>query len=492
MDVRCTVRFYLNDVLVTLSEVDPDCTVLEFLRLDRSLKGTKEGCAEGDCGACTVLVGRLDAEERLVYEAIDSCIRFVPSLDGTHVVTIEGLSASAEDLHPVQQAMVESHGSQCGFCTPGIVMALYAHWLSEGDTAVEAVERALQGNLCRCTGYGPVIRAARTVDRHGSRLADPLVSGRESMTAKLRALRDDALVRIAGPHGTAILPATVDDLAAMLASNPSATILAGGTDVGLWVTKHLKPLPEVVFLTRVRALQAVSVDDEAITLGAGMSYSEARRTLARYFPPLASLCDRIGGEQVRNAGTIGGNIANGSPIGDTPPPLIALGATLALRKGDRRRILELEDFFLDYGVQDREPGEFIEAITIPFPAAGDRFSVYKVSKRFDEDITSVLGAFRLRLAGGIVAQAVIAYGGMAAVPKRARAVEAALLGRPWTRAGLEAAMAAFDDDFRPLDDWRASAAYRMLVAKNLLLRFWHETTGSDAYRLPRTSRPAGM
>ena len=479
MDIRNIVRFYLNDELVELADVPSRQTVLDFLRLDRALKGTKEGCAEGDCGACTVLVGRLDAGDRLVYETINACIRFVATLDGTHLVTVEHLAAEGE-LHPVQRAMVDNHASQCGFCTPGIVMSLYGDWLDNPQPSVAEVEQTLQGNLCRCTGYSSILKAAQAVSSYGDAADDRLNAGRAAMADRLVALRDTARLVTGGAGARAVLPGTADDLAAVLEAEPDATIVSGATDVGLWITKFLREPPTMVFLNRIRELDAVEIDAERVLLGARVSYATAMETLGAQIPALGRLLSRIGGAQVRNAGTIGGNIANGSPIGDTPPALIALGASMTLRQGQARRTVALEDFFIDYGKQDRRPGEFIETISVPLPKPDELFAVYKVTKRFDEDISSVLGAFRLRIAGGVVAEAHIAYGGMAATPKRARAVEAVLTGQAWNRDSVAAGMVAFEADFQPLTDWRASAGYRMTVARNLLLRLWAETAQDGA------------
>jgi len=481
MNVRTQIRFYLNDELVVREAVSPRRTLLDFLRLDRLLRGTKEGCAEGDCGACTVLVGRLDAGGALVYEAVNACIRFLASLDGTHVVTIENLARPG--LHPVQQALVDQHGSQCGFCTPGFVMSLYGQWLANSSPTIAQVEEALQGNLCRCTGYAPILRAAQAIGSYGDAAADPLNAGRAAMREKLLALQDGARVVVEAGDGRGILPANADDLAEVLLAEPAPTIVSGATDVGLWVTKLMRELPTMVFLSRVRDLEGIAIRDGKLHLGARVTYADAQSTIVRHFPQLAELWGRIGGQQVRNAGTIGGNIANGSPIGDTPPPLIVLGAELKLRRGAVRRTMPLEHFFIDYGRQDRQPGEFVEEIAIPLPAAEERFAAYKVSKRFDEDISAVLGAFRVRIEDGVVVDVAIAYGGMAATPKRAIHVERALVGKAWTRATVEAAMAAYAADFTPLTDWRASAEYRATVAKNLLLRFWAETSGTGATRV---------
>ncbi|AZO26436.1 MULTISPECIES: xanthine dehydrogenase small subunit [Mesorhizobium] len=478
--IRNEIRFILNGADVALNDVAPDATLLDWLRLNRSLRGTKEGCAEGDCGACTVLIGKLSAEG-LVYESVNACIRFIGSLDGTHVVTVEHLRGNGEQLHPVQQAMVDFHGSQCGFCTPGFIMSLYALWMKTPNPSDAAIEKALQGNLCRCTGYEAIMRAARAISSYGKAAKDPLAVERKDITARLEALCDGARVEVGSGKQRLIVPANVDDFADTLEKQPGATIVAGSTDVGLWVTKHMRDISPAIFIGGLDGLRTISEADGVITIGAGVTYTEAFVTLSKRIPALGPLVDRIGGEQVRNMGTIGGNVANGSPIGDTPPPFIALGAKLTLRKGDTRRTIPLETFFVAYGKQDRQPGEFVEAVHVPVPAKEAKFAVYKVTKRRDEDITATLGAFYLTLAkDGTVADIRIAYGGMAPIPKRAAAVERALIGKPWSEATVEAAMAEYAGDFTPISDMRASAEYRALAAKNLLLRFFVETTGTRA------------
>ncbi|RJG43952.1 xanthine dehydrogenase small subunit [Mesorhizobium sp. DCY119] len=477
---RNEIRFLLNGEDVALSQVAPDETLLDYLRLRRSLRGSKEGCAEGDCGACTVLVGRM-TDGKLVYESVNACIRFLGSLDGCHVVTIEHLRGEAGKLHPVQQAMVDFHGSQCGFCTPGFVMSLYGLWMKEPEPADAAIEKALQGNLCRCTGYEAIMRAARAISSYGKVAKDPLAVERAAVMKKLATLRDGSRVEIGTEKHRLIVPADVDDFASILESEEKPTVVAGSTDVGLWVTKHMRDISPVIFIGHLDGLRKISEKDGVVSIGAGVTYTEAFSTLSKRIPALGPLIDRIGGEQVRNMGTIGGNIANGSPIGDTPPPFIALGASLTLRKGKARRTIPLEEFFIAYGKQDRQPGEFVEAVHVPVPAQGSHFAVYKITKRRDEDITAALGAFLLTLAGdGTVASIRIAYGGMAATPKRARAVEAALTGKPWTEAAVEAAMTKYAEDFTPLTDMRATAEYRMLAARNLLMRFFAETQGGKA------------
>ncbi|MFC5756840.1 xanthine dehydrogenase small subunit [Rhizobium sp. GCM10022189] len=476
-----SIRFILNGEDVSLKNVRPTETLLDFLRLKRRLTGTKEGCAEGDCGACTVLVGRL-IDGKLFYESVNACIRFIGSLQATHVVTVEHLAAKDGTLHPVQQAMVDCHGSQCGFCTPGFVMSLYGLWLSNEKPDRAEIERALQGNLCRCTGYEPIVRAAEQVSlQRPSTLFDPLEKTRAEIIARLWAMQAAETLTITSEEGRLIVPRSAEALAKIIAAEPAATIVAGSTDVGLWVTKQMRQLNPVVFINHLTELQSIIAGDYGISIGAGVTYSRALETIARKLPAVARLITRIGGEQVRNMGTIGGNIANGSPIGDSPPPLIALGAQLTLRSVEGARRMPLEDYFIAYGKQDRRPGEFVESVFVPYPVAEAKFAVYKISKRRDEDITAVLGAFYLVLdEAERVAEIRIAFGGMAATPKRARSVEAELIGKVWSEATIEAARPAFDADFQPLTDWRATAEYRQLTAKNLLTRFYLETVGAPA------------
>ncbi|GLQ37671.1 xanthine dehydrogenase small subunit [Rhizobium albus] len=480
LSTRTHIRFRLNDRTVTLNTLRPTETLLDFLRLERRLTGTKEGCAEGDCGACTVLVGRLNRDGVLVYETVTSCIRFVASLDGCHVVTIEHLKGKDGTLHPVQQAMVDHHGSQCGFCTPGIVMALYALWMRDAHPSRPTIEKALQGNLCRCTGYEPIIRAAEAMAEISQKTADPLQAERDEVRSQLAEWQTGETVDMGDGADRLILPASIDALAQSFAANPKATIVAGSTDVGLWVTKQMRPIGPLIFVKQVEGLDAIEETDGGIRIGATVSYTDASAVLSETYPAMRAYFDRIGGDQVRNMGTIGGNIANGSPIGDTPPPLIALGATVTLNNAGTHRTVPLEEFFIDYGNQDRQPGEFVERIDIPKLRNNEIFAVYKISKRRDEDISALAGAFKLMIEAGRITDARIAFGGMAATPKRARHVEAALVGRDWSIETIEAALPAFESDYQPLSDWRASSDYRMMTAKNLLRRCFLEQQGETA------------
>ncbi|GHG89086.1 xanthine dehydrogenase small subunit [Pseudodonghicola xiamenensis] len=441
-----TIRFLLNGETVELSDSAPTLTLLEWLRETRGLTGTKEGCNEGDCGACTVMLRDGDGAR-----ALNACILLLPQLDGKAVRTVEGLSGPEGQLHPVQQAMVDHHGSQCGFCTPGFVMSMaVAHLNGDRDHAT-----TLAGNLCRCTGYAPILRAAEAA-------ADQPVPGW---------LDDD----LPGHTGDAFRPASADELAQIYTAHPEATLVAGATDVGLWVTKALRDLDPVIFLAGCDDLKGVEIADAELRIGAMTDMNAVRAALAPHFVSYAEMIRRYASTQVRAAATIGGNIANGSPIGDNPPALIALGAHLHLRKGDARRSLPIEAFFVDYGKQDRGPGEFVEAVSIP--RQPDRLKCYKLSKRFDQDISAVCGCFNITVEGGIVTGARIAFGGMAGIPKRARHVESALLGQPWEAGTIRMAEAGFDADFAPLSDMRASAAYRLETARAMLGRYFAEDQG---------------
>jgi xanthine dehydrogenase small subunit len=454
------IAFLLNGTPVRVEGERPTRTLLDWLRETRGLCGTKEGCNEGDCGACTVMVTD-DAGSR----AMNACILFLPQLHGKAVRTVEGISGPAGELHPVQEAMITHHGSQCGFCTPGFIVSMAAAHLN-GDTAHDD---ALAGNLCRCTGYAPIIRAAEAAT------AAPVP---DWMKTDRSFILDEILS--GGPGGeappAAFRPATADDLATLYAARPDATLIAGATDVGLWVTKQLRDLAPVIFLNGIADLQRIDRSADSLRIGSGVTIAALHAAMQPLHPSFAELLRRYASTQVRNAATIGGNIANGSPIGDGPPALIALGATLHLRRGDTSRDMALEDFFLDYRKQDRQPGEFVEAVTIP--AAAPALRCYKLSKRFDQDISAVCGCFNVTVENGTVTAARIAFGGMAGIPKRAARAEAALIGQNWAEPAIRAAMQAMAQDFQPLSDMRASAGYRLTTAQNLMLRYFHDLAGT--------------
>ncbi|WP_184717568.1 xanthine dehydrogenase small subunit [Caulobacter sp.] len=466
-----TIRFLLDGQAHEVRGANPTTTLLEHLRGPMRRTGTKEGCAEGDCGSCTVLVGEGEGDT-VAWRAVNACIQFLPMLHGKALMTVESLAAKDGALHPVQQAMVDKHGSQCGFCTPGIVMSLYARVVG-AKGARAPVGEVLAGNLCRCTGYGPIIEVAQGVAAEAAPAVD------------LSAVRDETMLALSYEdeiHGVTrrwFAPRTVDELAQVYAAHPDATIVAGATDVGLWVTKLRKPLPTLISVSEVAELKALDETADSLRIGAGVRYVDAIAAVASLYPDLGRMMRRLGSTQVRNSGTVGGNIANGSPIGDMPPALIAAGATLVLRRGDERREMPLEAFFIDYGKQDRRPGEFVEAVIVPAPARDRIFKVFKLSKRFDQDISAVCGAFSLAVEGGVVTDARIAFGGMAGTPKRATACEAALVGQAWSEATIEAAMAALDTDYAPMSDMRASATYRSLAARNMLRKVFLESQHAE-------------
>lgn len=447
------IAFLLNGTPVRVTGEPPTRTLLDWLRDTRGLCGTKEGCNEGDCGACTVMV-----TDGRGAKALNACLLFLPQVHGKAVRTVEGMSGPAGEMHPVQEAMVQHHGSQCGFCTPGFVVSMaVAHLNGATDH-----DDQLAGNLCRCTGYAPIVRAAKAVA--GAPVPDWMIADGASVASFA-----------AGEVG-AFRPADSDALAEWYLAHPDAVLIAGATDVGLWVTKQLRDLTPVAFLGGVEDLKGIEVQGGQLHVGACVTIAALREAVADRMPSFGELLRRYASEQVRNAATIGGNIANGSPIGDGPPALIALGATLHLRRGNEMRSMPLEDFFLEYRKQDRRPGEFVAGVSFPDHAPALR--CYKVSKRFDQDISAVCGCFNVTVSGGIARAARIAFGGMAGVPKRAAMAEAALLGQPWSAATVEAAAAAITGDFAPLTDMRASAAYRMQVAQNLMRRYFHDLAGA--------------
>lgn len=464
------VTFLLNGESVELHDVPPTATLLDWLRETRGLTGTKEGCNEGDCGACTVMV-----QESNGARALNACILFLPQIHGKSIRTVEGIASPDGQLHPVQEAMITHHGSQCGFCTPGFITSMAtAHLNGDTDHAT-----ALAGNLCRCTGYAPILRAAKAA---ASQQIPAWLT--EFTLPKILAgeTRSDGGSRpsltsppTASPNTASVQPETSDELARWYVDNPKATLIAGATDVGLWVTKQMRNLTQVAFLNRCTDLQQITETSDRVTFGSGVTIADMIPLMDRLHPSLGQMLRRYGSAQVRAAATIGGNIANGSPIGDGPPALIALDATLHLRKGDTRREIDLASFFIKYGVQDRHPGEFIEAVS--FAKTPDRLKCYKLSKRFDQDISALCGCFHIETDQGRVSRARIAFGGMAGIPKRADHVEQALIGQPWTAASLEAAGSAWAEDFSPMSDMRASADYRMTTARNMLQRYLQEDLG---------------
>jgi xanthine dehydrogenase small subunit len=476
---RSHIHFLRRGEIVTLTNISPTRTLLDYLRLDEKSRGTKEGCNEGDCGACTVALGSL-RDGRIVYESVNACILLLGQIDGKELVTVDDLAPGGK-LHPVQQAMVDQHASQCGFCTPGFVMSLFTLYHAGIAADRPKILDHLAGNLCRCTGYRPIIEAA-LASCQGA--AGDAWAAAAAVTAKTLASLDEGEdIFIGDAQGFYAAPASGDSLAALVAAHPEATLVSGATDVGLWITKQMRPLPKIIQLSRVAELRQIDEESDHLSLGAAVTYARAASHIAGIDPDLGELLRRIGSTQMRASGTIGGNIANASPIGDMPPALIALGASIDLRHGAALRNLPLEDFFIDYGKQDRKAGEVLWRIHVPKLAVGEVFRCYKISKRFDQDISAVMGAFKLRLEGRRIAAARIAFGGMAPIPKRAKATEAALSGISLDDpASWMAAIAVLAEDFQPIDDMRASAAYRLTVAQSLLRKALIEIAGAAISR----------
>ncbi|MEW6478007.1 MAG: xanthine dehydrogenase small subunit [Pseudomonadota bacterium] len=482
-----TLRFLRRGAPVSLDNVPADRTLLDILREDLHLSATKEGCGEGDCGACTVVLGEV-VNGRLRYKAINSCIRLAHSVDGMAVYTAEDIAAPSGELHPAQEAMVQCHGSQCGFCTPGFVMSLFGMYQNtQGAKGIdrEQAQADLSGNLCRCTGYRPILDAAQQMGRL------PLPAGCAVDEAATVAALSELKKKKPMAEASYLRPTTLANLLQARAAHPQAQVVAGTTDVGLWVTKMHKRFPQVLDVTAARELQRVETYPHHIAIGAAVTLTDAFAALVKERPQLLSFSQRFAGLPVRNSGTLGGNVANGSPIGDSMPLLIALGASVVLMRWKKtktggeiaHRELRLEDLYTGYRTNVMRPDELLCWIKVPRPTGHALEKIYKISKRFDDDISAVCLAIQMTVKAGVVQQVSIGAGGVAATPARARQTEAALLGQAWNEDTVMAATAALRAEFQPISDMRASAAYRHTVLGNLLRRFWLESQGQPAINL---------
>jgi len=492
---RNSIRFVLDGEVIELRDISPTRTVLQFLREDLRRTGTKEGCAEGDCGACTVVVADIDESgERLSARAVNSCIQFLPTLDGKELITVE--SISRHGLHPAQTALLDSHGSQCGFCTPGIVMSLFALYKSNSNPGRREIDDALAGNLCRCTGYSPIIIAA--LQMYSTMPADnrwdqlpaelPLTDDERNRVKALQSLKSDVPLVVTHGRQRFLAPQTEQQLAEMTTANPDASLLAGGTDLGLTVTKALQDPDVFIYTGNVAELRKIQISESHLEIGAAVSLSDAMTVIVEHFPNLEELFLRFASPPIRNAGTLGGNVANGSPIGDSMPALLALDSELEIRKQESTRTVPLNEFYVSYQSTALKPVEFITRIRIPLPSASSIIRSYKISKRFDQDISAVCAAFRLDTVDDQIVDARVAFGGMAEIPKRAPQCESAMAGNALTEETVIAAQAALDRDFVPVSDLRASADYRRKVCRNLLRRLYLDVTGQEKAGIYRYDR----
>ena len=468
------IQFLLNNEIVRVSDVEPTKSVLSYLREDRFLTGTKEGCAEGDCGACTVVIAELESEG-LSLKSVNACIQFVPTLHGKAVFTVEFLRRQNNgNLHPVQQAMVDKHGSQCGFCTPGFIMSLWCLYNEHQEAKTipirSDVRSALTGNLCRCTGYKPILQAADAMFE-----VAPVTFDNDGLRDKLLALKTESPSTYSHTEGQLHSPTTTAELLQLRADHPEATLLAGGTDVGLWVNKQFRTLSSIIYLGDIPELKSITQDDEYINIAAGVTLSNAYKALAKHYPEMNQMWERFASRPIRNVGTLGGNIANGSPIGDSMPALIAIATRVVLSSVRGQRELLLEDLYLDYMKKDMAADEVVTLIKIPLPLADQAFRCYKLSKRYDSDISAVFTGMAITLDNDLVSDVKIAFGGMAATPKRATHTEQFLLGKSWDEATAKQAMTILKQDYSPMTDMRASDKNRMQSAMNLLYRFYLET-----------------
>jgi len=481
------IKFLLNQTEHSVSDIDPNITVLDYLREHLHKKGSKEGCASGDCGACTAVLGESEGEA-MRYKSINACITLLASLHGKQLITVEDLK-TGKQLHPVQQAMVDCHGSQCGFCTPGFVMSMFAYRKNNLTPTRAGINEALGGNLCRCTGYRPIVEAA--VQMFEPDATDQFTETETAVTKKLnqiKQIRNESGNKSGDKSGDQVVlsaqgrtfysPATITELANLLLKYPNARLIAGGTDLSLELTQFLRNIDVLIYTGRAEGLDTVEETESQIDIGSAATYSKAKNLLVQYFPDLEELIERLGSRQIRNQGTIGGNVGNASPIGDMPPVLIALGAQLVLRKGDTTRIIDVADYFVKYKVTSQQTSEFIERILIPKPQPNEEFRVYKISKRMEDDISASCGAFNIEIEKGFVKRVAIAYGGMAEIPKRATHCEKSLLNQVWNEHTIQVAMAELAKDFSPINDFRASAEYRLLVSQNFLQRLFLEINSS--------------
>jgi len=472
------IKFVWENKVYSINNPDPNETLLNYVRLKLKKTGTKEGCAEGGCGACTVVLGELK-NNNIIYKAINSCISFVPSLEGKQLILVEDLVKKNGTLHPVQDAMIKYHGSQCGFCTPGFVMSLFAMYKNFSSYNNERIHDSISGNLCRCTGYRPIVDAAKSLN-NVSRL-DQFYNNRKK-TLKLLKKIDSKNLSFKNGNKKYFSPKNINQLKKIIKENPNSIFLSGGTDLSLQVTKERKEINNIISLNSIKELKFIKEKNGNIEVGASTSLKEFELFIKKYYPDFNLILKRYGSDQIRNVGTIAGNIVTASPIGDTLPLLLSLDAKIVLQKISNKKVLPLKKFFISYRKTRLKKGEFIHSIIIPI-FKKNIFKAYKISKRVDDDISTVCASFNLEIINNKIKNVKIAYGGMAPIPKRAINCEKTLVNSSLSEESFNKAMKKLERDFAPIDDMRASKSYRMEIAKNLLIKCFLEIKNRKSIRL---------
>ena len=472
------IKFVWENKVYSINNPDPNETLLNYVRLKLKKIGTKEGCAEGGCGACTVVLGELK-NNNIIYKAINSCISFLPSLEGKQLILVEDLVKKNGTLHPVQDAMIKYHGSQCGFCTPGFVMSLFAMYKNFSSYNNERIYDSISGNLCRCTGYRPIVDAAKSLN-NVSKL-DQFYNNRKK-TLKLLKKIDSKNLSFKNRNKKYFSPKNINQLKKVIKENPNSIFLSGGTDLSLQVTKERKEINSIISLNSIKELKFIKEKNGNIEVGASTSLKEFELFIKKYYPDFNLILKRYGSDQIRNVATIAGNIATASPIGDTLPLLLSLDAKIVLQKISNKTVLPLKKFFISYRKTRLKKGEFIHSIIIPI-FKKNIFKAYKISKRFDDDISTVCASFNLEIVNNKIKNVKIAYGGMAPIPKRAINCEKTLVNASLSEESFNKAMKKLERDFAPIDDMRASKSYRMEIAKNLLIKCFLEIKNRKLIRL---------